>query len=321
LQDHPDQTLEIPNISIVTGREQKPRLNLSARWSAPRQQYLILVARALSRAALEQELQTQVRGRRMAEMMLLEQAQDIRETNRALAEVNRDLAEFAHVVSHDLKAPMRALRYFADDLESSLSDPDAGDPRDHLARLKGQSRRMTTMLSSLLSYARLERKEEAVDQVDTGTLVAEVIASLPVPANAQVSVEGDWPTLMTIGAQLDLVVRNLIENALKYCDRAAGRVTVSGAGDAETLTITVADNGPGIPLEYQDAVFRPFAQLPDESGAPPLDENSSGMGLALVKRAVETAGGTIEITSDPANRPGTVFTVVWPSEKEAESQG
>ncbi|MEO0672171.1 MAG: HAMP domain-containing sensor histidine kinase [Pseudomonadota bacterium] len=306
------RTLEIPNITIVTGAERMPRINLSVRWSDARRQFLILVARALSRAALEQELQTQVRNRRLMEMMLLEQAEAIRETNRTLADVNRDLAEFAHVVSHDLKAPMRALRYFADDLESSLSDPDAGDPREHLSRLKAQSRRMTSMLSSLLSYARLERKDEALEDVNTGELVGDIVQSLPVPPRLTVKVSGTWPVIATIPALIDLVLRNLVENAIRFAPQDGGIVEISAEVRASTVAIAVKDDGPGISLDYQTAIFRPFTQLPDETGAIPIDENSSGMGLALVKRAVEAAGAEITVVSDPTVGPGTVFTVVWP---------
>ena len=286
------------------------------RWSSELANYLVLITRALSREALEQELQQQVRGRRLAEAMLIEQTEQIQATNIALEQVNRDLADFAHVVSHDLKAPMRALRYFADDLETSLIDPNAGDPRDHLMRMKAQSRRMTNMLSSLLAYARLEQKSGAIAEANTADLIGAVVRSLAHDPSKPVSVEGHWPVVRTIEAQLDLVLRNLIENALKFTKPGPAAVRVVCTPHHDHLVISVADMGPGIAPGHHKAIFEPFTQL--ES---PVDcaegANGTGMGLALVQRAVATAGGQIRVDSSPADRPGTTFTLVWPCENAA----
>jgi hypothetical protein len=173
--------LDLPNIAMPGIDRVDGRMHVSVRWHAGEAAFVILIARALGRADLDLELQRQFRARRLAETELVAQAESVHATNKVLAEVNRDLAEFTHVVSHDLKAPMRAMRYFVDDLETSLAGdgPDGGDPHEHLARLRAQSRRMTAMLSSLLSYAKLDRKQDAVEAVDTGALVLAIIASLP----------------------------------------------------------------------------------------------------------------------------------------------
>jgi len=306
-------TLKVPSVSIVTRDAPRKRLNVTVRWHAGTSAFVILVTEANAGAVADVALQQEVRRRQFAETLLAEQAADIAATNRALAEVNTELAEFAHVVSHDLKAPMRALRYFADGLEQSLDDPGAGDPRTHLERLREQSRRMTAMLSSLLSYARLERLEAGIERIDTSAVVRDVVRSLPNKPTTDVQIGGAWPTMDTVPALLDLVLRNLIENALRFADPGRGVVRIRAHMRGDDLMITIEDNGPGIAKAHQAAVFRPFTQIP---GATPhqRDQGSSGMGLALVKRALDRVGGAISITSDPDTGPGCKFELVWPAE-------
>ena len=106
---------------------------------------------------------------------------------------------------------------------------------------------------------------------------------------------------------LDLVLRNLIENALKHHDRAGGRVLASARPTADGVEITVEDDGPGIPRDRQAAAFRPFTRLDDDPA-----KDGVGMGLALVQRAVQSVGGSIEIVSAPEAARGTRFRIVWP---------
>jgi len=312
LIDTPGDTLELPNVSLELGGKSQPRLNLCVRWDESSALFVVLVSRALSRAALEVELQRQVRARQHAERELVAQADSIRKTNDVLARVNRDLKEFAHVVSHDLKAPMRALRYFADDLENALDNPDADDPRQHLDRLRGQSQRMTRMLSGLLAYAKLDQKQDAAEQVATGPLTELIVASLPVSEGVSVQITGDWPVIETIPALLDLVLRNLIENALRYASPTDGWVCVHCEPGTDVLHISVTDNGPGIAPCHQEAIFNPFTRLPGDHSGDTQDPDSAGMGLALVMRAIDAVGGAITVQSDPGRAPGTCFQLVWP---------
>lgn len=105
----------------------------------------------------------------------------------------------------------------------------------------------------------------------------------------------------------DVVLRNLIENAVKHHDRADGTVTVTATPARDHLRVSVADDGAGIPTEWQEAIFEPFKRVSDEPSS-----ESSGIGLALVRRTIETIGGRIEVRSDPAARRGTEFVVTWP---------
>lgn len=307
LRRRPDRVFQIPNVAIMTADGTAPRLNITVFWMPHTQGYLVLVSRALARDDLEIELTQQTRRRMLTEAQLVEQSMAIKAANEELSRANRDLTEFTAIVSHDLKAPMRALRYTTEDLERALTDPDGGDPQAHIDKLHRQSRRMSGMLTSLLAYVRLDRNEDARETVDTRTLIDDVAASLPVPNGFAITVSGRWPVLTTLREPLDLTLRNLLDNALKHHDRQHGRVLVAAEPAQGGLAISVEDDGPGIPADLHDAVFRPFTRLGEDNA-----NDGLGMGLALVQRAVQRAGGTLVLISAPDKARGTRFKLWWP---------
>ncbi len=307
-QVDPSLALELPGIVIVTQDEERQRYNLSLFWSAAEQVYLLLIARASLDAALEVELLRHVRARLMAEA-------ETQRTSGELARANRDLEDFAAIISHDLKAPMRALHYMTDDVEAALRGQDTATAGAKIAAMRVQTRRLSSMLSGLLDYSSIGRKSEALEQVDTRALVMAIVASIPRPADFGVSISGDWPTLVTLKAPLDLVLRNLYENAIKHHDRAQGFVELTCRANDDALVIGVRDDGPGIADAHRDAIFLPFRTLRE---GPTLKDDGVGLGLALVQRTVESVGGTLALRPSSAEianagvARGTQFDLVWP---------
>jgi signal transduction histidine kinase len=291
--------LELPAVGIVMSGTETKRLNFSIFWQPGQKAFLVLIYRVASQTELELELSRQIRARLMAEAVVTAKSKE-------LSRANADLEAFAGIISHDLKAPLRHLRRLTQDLAARAQD--AGDLPLHtkLKDIEAQSARMSGMLTALLDYSSLGRKYEATVDVDTRTLVDSIVQSLPA-SGAAITISGTWPTLPTPVAPLDLILRNLIDNALKHHDRGGGQVEISCADGPQALTISVADDGPGIDPKHHQAAFLPFRTL-----AAPAISHGTGMGLALVKRAAETAGGSVTLASDPASRRGTVFTLTWP---------
>lgn len=308
LKSTPDRSLAIPNVRLDARDRDSPRVNLAIYWMVPEQQYLLLVARAVSRTDLDVALAAQVRARSIAEADLVAKSQLIARANEELTRINDDLQAFASIISHDLRSPLRALRYFAGDAREAVATGDGDAAAERLEMVIGQARRMTGMLSGLLEYSRIGRKSDAVEPVDTGALVQEIVASVPRPAGITVNVQGDWPVVDTVLQPLDITLRNLLENAIRHHDRAQGYIGLCGAVVDGTLQISVRDDGPGIPVEWHQAIFEPFRRIGDESDV----KEGSGMGLALVRKAVQAVGGSIEVISDPAVRRGTEFRLSWP---------
>ncbi len=247
------------------------------------------------------------RARAQAALHLLNDALEDRVAARTaeLERSNAELDQFAYVASHDLKAPLRAI----DSLASWIAEDAAGalppESARHLALLRSRAERMERLLDSLLTYARAGRQEAAAEAVDTAALVHETVALVAPPEGFDVRVEGDLPTVVTARAPLELVVRNLVANAIKHHDRADGCVSVSARVLGAWAEFTVADDGPGIADIYRERAFGMFQTLR------PRDEvEGSGMGLAIVRKTVEARGGHVTVDERPGG--GARFRFTWP---------
>ncbi len=307
LIDDPTRTFEMPNVALGTVEGRSPRLNLRIYWMSERQQFLLLISTALATGDLEIGLAQQVRARMIVEAELAQKSRALAEVNAELSRANRDLAEFAYVISHDLKAPLRAMRYFTDDLERALDGDGPTDPKAHAQSIRAQSQRMSRMLTDLLAYSKIGRQTDALGMVDTGALVRSIVNSMPRTPGLAITIDGAWPNLKTYAAPFDLILRNLIANAITHHDRPQIDVKVTASLAATMLEIMIADDGPGIAVEWQEAVFQPFRTVTSTPG-----QEQSGIGLALVRKAVETTGARLTLESDPAVRRGTTFKLGWP---------
>lgn len=300
LRNTPGATLNLPAVSIVSHEDGAPKLNILVLWSPADEAFLVVVSRAVPKGDLEFELSQQIRARLMAEAALKEKSVE-------LSRANRDLEEYAGIISHDLKAPLRAMRYLASDLERTVEAGQAEETRTIVVRLREQSQRMSAMLSALLDYSSIGRKAEAIGTVDTLRLVKDILNSVPHPPGMRIELHGEWPVIETLEAPLDIVLRNLIGNAIAHHDREDGVVRVIAMEGNASLEFTIADDGPGIPLTSQAAIFLPFRRLDSENRS-----GGQGMGLSYVKRILESVNGRIEVSSDPDQRRGTSFRVLWP---------
>ena len=299
LADHPDRIIELPAVAVANPLGESKRLNFTFFWNSDRCCPVALAYRSSSQTELEFELSKQIRARLMAEA-------EVTAKSKELARANTDLESFAAIVSHDLKAPLRHMQGMAQAAADEAGSRGSTSLKTTLAEIQVHTQRMSQMLSALLDYSTLGRKYEALESVDTRSLIQSIKTSLP-HGGINIAIEGDWPSVTTLRAPLDLVLRNLIGNALQHHDRASGQIHVVCNDSLHALTFTVSDDGPGIDAQHHSAIFLPFRTL--QSGAV---SNSTGMGLAMVKKAVESAGGSIVLVSNPALSRGTAFTVTWP---------
>lgn len=310
LCEKPGAVLELPLVSqamlTASGEVRSVRLTFTAIWSPMDHAVLLLAARAGPQSDVEIELSRQMRARLMAEAELAGKSRELERLNAELVAANDDLDSYASIISHDLGQPMRACRDMTGDLRRHLDSGDLAGARGVLNAIDQQTRRMSEMLSGLLEYSSVTRKSELHGAVDTKHLIEAVVHSLGVPPSFKVSIDGDWPVIETVAVPLDLVLRNLIDNAIKHHDRAAGRIVAMAVKSEKYLEISISDDGKGIAPELREAAFLPFRKL---AGAAPTGH---GLGLALVKKTVERSGGSIRVQSAaPAGR-GTTFTVFWP---------
>jgi signal transduction histidine kinase len=222
----------------------------------------------------------------------------VAERTRALEARARELEAFAYTVSHDLKAPLRGVQTYADFLWADCRQRLDAEGQRYLAGLRKAAGNMRSLIDDLLEYSRLERREAVWGPVDVRQLVEAVVAERrPVveQVGAEVSVAMDTPVWETDRAMVRLVVTNLLDNALKYSARSQPpRVTIQGTVEDDGLVVRVADNGVGFDMQYREKIFEIFERLHRQD-----EFEGTGIGLSIVKRALEKLGGTVRAWSQP----------------------
>ena len=239
-------------------------------------------------------------------------AQALAETERS----NRALDEFAHAISHDLKAPLRSVANYARWIEEDMGSQLTGEPKAHMELLRSQVERMRAMISAVLAYSRSVRTRTPPEVVHTKAIVEEVIALLDPPGSVTIEVAPDMPTFVAEAAPLRQVLLNLIGNAIKHARRPDTRVWVSARDIGYAYEFAVRDNGPGIPLRLQDKIWMLFHTLRPRTTQDAGDDGT-GVGLAIVRQLVELQGGTAWVESDEGT--GATFHFLWP--KQPKSRG
>jgi len=228
-----------------------------------------------------------------------------------LREAIEQLDTFSYSVSHDLRAPLRAMKGFSEMLLEDFSDrPLDSIGRCYLHRIAEAAVRMDLLIRDLLHYSHLSRSQIRRDPVDLRTIVDSVLTSLEreiETMSAEVSVEHPLPPLLGDDVLLTKVLTNLLSNALKFAPpgiRPVVRIRAQRLG--ESVRVWVIDNGIGIAPEYQERIFKVFERL---DGAP--DDRGTGIGLALVRKAADLMGGTVGVESEPGR--GSRFWIELPA--------
>jgi PAS domain S-box-containing protein len=220
---------------------------------------------------------------------------------------NRELDSFVHIVSHDLKAPLRAVsnlsKWIEEDLEGSLSAAN----QEQMNLLRARIERMSATIDGLLDYARIGRTADSIEPVAIGELIAETLVALSPPSTFQIAIAKNLPTLYTKRLLLTQVFANLIGNGIKHHDRIDGSLHIGIAERNDVYEFAIADDGPGIAIEQHDRVFEIFQAVNPQNRS-----DSTGIGLAIVKKIIEAEGGKIRLESQLGE--GTTFYFTWPKQ-------
>ena len=221
-----------------------------------------------------------------------------------LESANEELRSFAYVVSHDLKAPLRAIGALADWLSTDYVDKFDEEGKEHMRLLVSRVHRMSNLIDGILQYSRVGRVREALVAVDLSQVVREVIDLLSPPANVTISVENPLPTIIAEPTRIQQIFQNLLSNAIKYADKPQSKISIACSDEGEHWKLSITDNGPGIESRHFEKIFQLFQTL-----APRDRIESTGVGLALVKKIVEMYGGHIWIESTMGEGSTFFFTL------------
>ncbi|SNC74884.1 His Kinase A (phospho-acceptor) domain-containing protein [Hymenobacter gelipurpurascens] len=227
---------------------------------------------------------------------------------------NQELDQFAYVVSHDLKAPLRGIETASRWIEEDMGRELPEHIREFLLLMRTRVGRMENLISGILELARVGRTKQAEERVNVRELLQEILDSLAPPEGFKVELPSYLPTITTNRVQLQQVFSNLISNALKYHHQPEqGLIRIGCREERGQFMFSVQDNGPGISPEYHERIFVIFQTLTERDTL-----ESTGVGLAIVKKIVERRGGTIRVES--AEGQGATFLFTWPKEKPRRTE-
>jgi signal transduction histidine kinase len=223
-----------------------------------------------------------------------------------LTKKNSELDQFAYVVSHDLKAPLRGISNIISWVEEDHNQDMTTEVRHNLDLIKGRATRLENMINGLLEYAKVGKIKRGRERVDVLKMLHELI-DLLVPKNYEVQIDGVMPFITTEKLHIEQVFSNLISNAVKYNLNENPKIVIREREFYGFYEFTVIDNGMGIQKEYFDKIFVIFQTLQERDAF-----ESTGVGLAIVKKIIDDYKGTIQVESEMGK--GTSFIFTWPKD-------
>ncbi len=238
-------------------------------------------------------------------MSLNSMAQKLDITFNELNKKNKELNQFAYVVSHDLKAPLRGIDNIMNWIQEDTIHNIPVEAQKYLELIRGRIRRMENMIEGLLAFSRINFAEKKKEKVDISALITEILDFISLPKNFTISLPEKLPICNTNKLQLQQVFSNLITNAIKHHTGTKGNIWIRYKTLANLYEFEIEDDGPGIEKDYHEKIFGIFQTLKERDAY-----ESTGVGLAIVKKIVEENDGTVKVNSDLGKGARFIFT--WP---------
>nr|WP_228014714.1 ATP-binding protein [Fortiea sp. LEGE XX443] len=250
--------------------------------------------RTIELAAANQQLQQEIVQRQKSQERMGELLQELKNTN-------KELNDFAHIVSHDLKAPLRGISLLSEWLLQDYGDKFDEDGKNLVDRLITRVKKLQNLIDGILEYSRVGRIREDKREVNLNNLVRDVIEVLEHKNNIEIEISDILPIIYCEKTKIEQVFQNLLSNAIKFLDKPQGKIVIDCKEEDDYWTISIADNGIGIEEQYFTKIFQIFQKLSNTE-----DPESSGIGLSIVQKIVEIYGGNVWVESK-VNEGSTFF--------------
>jgi len=231
--------------------------------------------------------------------------QNLKKAFRDLEVINKQLERFVYVVSHDLKSPLSSIITILSVLEKNVDINKDSYLQSRIEMLSQSSHHLSEMINSILDYSRKTIAQQSIEEVDVYELVQQIAYLLFPPENFKINISPDLPVIKTQKIKLQQVFQNLMSNAIKFNDKPEGIIEVGVNDKGDFHEFFVRDNSRGISEEDRKKLFKPF----QTAGTKPANETSTGVGLFIIKMAVDEQGGTIRIESNEGE--GSTFYFEW----------
>ena len=211
---------------------------------------------------------------------------------------NNELKEYAHVVSHDLKSPLRAIDALTAWLKEDYKETIGAGGNDNIDLIRANIQKMDTLISGILEYSTISGNKVDFYEVDTNKMVDDILEMMLLPPNISIVKESDLPSINGDKHRLQQLFQNLIDNAIKYNDKEEGLIEIGVEDENDFWKFYVKDNGKGIEKAYFVKIFETFQKLEN-------NPDSSGIGLSIVNKIVKLYGGKVWVESEVS--VGTTF--------------
>ncbi len=221
-----------------------------------------------------------------------------------LDEINKKLESFAHSTAHDLRSPLSSLAGLLNLMEIAVSTGDSEELLNYLKSSKNTLEKARNLVHGILEYSKVDSQSVAREWVDLRQLVDDIIETDQLGSKASITFATALPTVLFNRSSLAQIFRNLLGNAVKYCDHPKCEIRISAEKTTNGYTISVADNGPGIAKENLECIFDLYV-----TGSSTPHRDSHGIGLALVKRILVSTGERVYVESEIGKGATFFFTI------------
>ncbi len=247
------------------------------------------------------------------QVALREHRDHLQERTADLETANRELSEYDRVVSHDLRAPLRAIQQYADFLREDLEETLEGDQMEYLEGLTEAVANANALVGDLLHFSQVGRERLPAERIDVGAFFKDLCDTFAFPQDVAVEMAEHWPAIDVEPVVFRMVFQNLISNAAKFNASSPKSMELGWREpDADHWEFHVRDNGIGIDPRFHEQIFRVFERLHT------ADEfEGTGIGLAIVRKALNHLQGSIRVESKSGQ--GSTFYVTLPKTRNEKS--
>ncbi|GAA3629426.1 sensor histidine kinase [Flavivirga jejuensis] len=219
-----------------------------------------------------------------------------------LAHQNQELSDYAHMVSHDLKSPLRSIDALTSWLNSDYHDKLDDSGKDNIKLIRDNVEKMDTLITGILEYSTIGKNQLESYDVDLNKIIDNILNVIEIPKHISIVKKGSLPVLIGNKYRLQQLFQNLIDNAINNNDKTSGLIEIGVKSQENFWEFYIKDNGKGIDAPYFDKIFKTFHKLENNT-------QSTGIGLSIVKKIIDLYDGKIWLTSQLGKGTTFYFTI------------